>query len=380
MDRAGPVIAPDAVERIAVFRALVLGDLLCATPALRALRAAYPHAQITLVGLPWAEALVRRLPALDRLLPFPGFPGLREQAPDLTALPGFLAAAQAARFDLAVQLHGDGRITNPLVACFGARHHAGFHRADGPTADAPLSLPWPEHGHEVDRCLALTDHLGLPRQGRALDFPLEPADRARLKALWPALDERPYVVLHPGAQLRSRRWPVERFARVADALSDAGWRVVVTGTADERPLAQALLQACGCQPVDLVGATDLWTLGALLQGARLLLSNDTGVSHIAAALRTPSVVVALGGEVARWAPADRQRHRILWHDLPCRPCGHAHCPTAHECATAIDADAVIDAALALLQPQPHLGTPPCRPPLAACASSPGMCMATTSTT
>jgi ADP-heptose:LPS heptosyltransferase len=304
------------------------------------------------------------------------------------ALPRFLAAAQAQQFDLALQMHGSGTLTNPLVTTLGARRTGGFHQPGAYRPDPQLFIPWPEHGHEIERCLALTDALGVPRQGLQMEFPVRAADRRRLKALWPQHATGRYVVVHPGSQLPSRRWPVERFARVADALARAGHTVVVTGTAGEAGLAAALRRTCPAPVVDLVGRTDLWTLGALLEGARLLVSNDTGVSHIAAALGTPSVVVALGGDVRRWAPLDRERHRVLWRDLPCRPCGHAVCPTAHECS-AIGADEVLAAASALLLQQQHHDDPTPTPsspsptwptPPSACASSPGMSTATTSTT
>lgn len=366
MDAPQPRLPADAVRRIAVFRALVLGDLLCAVPAWRALRAAYPHAEITLIGLPWAEALVQRLPCIDRLLPFPGYPGLSEGPPQLDALPAFLAQVQGRRFDLALQMHGDGRITNPLVAAFAARHTAAFYRPGSYCADPDLSVTWPDTGHEIDRCLALVGALGVAPQGRTLEFPVASDDWQRLTRTWPEAGEAPYIVLHPGSQLRSRRWPIERFAAVARALQRSGWRVVVTGTANEAALADALRLACDAPIVDLVGRTDLWSLGALVQRAALIVCNDTGVSHIAAALRTPSVVVALGGDVPRWAPLDAQRHRMLWHDLPCRPCGHDICPTAHECATAIDAQRVIAVAQELLTL--HAETSPWPRPTADCAS------------
>lgn len=357
---------PSRLQRIAVFRALVLGDLLCATPALRALRRAHPEAQITLVGLPWAQALAARLP-VDRFLPFPGWPGLPESRPSLDALPGFLAQMQAQRFDLALQLHGSGRLTNPLVAAFGARRTAGFFQPGDWCPDEALCRPWPGAGHEIERCLALTDHLGCPRDGVHLDFPVRDEDHERLRSTWPAVDDdAPFVVLHPGSQLRSRRWPVERFARVAQALLQRGWRVAVSGSAGEAPLAAALNLACGGRLVDLSGRTDLWMLGALLQRTCLLVGNDTGLSHIAAALGTPSVIVSLGSDVARWAPLDRTRHRVLWHDVPCRPCGHAVCPGPHDCATGVATGAVIDAVLDSL-PTSH-DRPSWPRPRAACAS------------
>jgi ADP-heptose:LPS heptosyltransferase len=341
-----PVLPDGAVERIAVFRALMLGDMLCATPALRALRHGFPQAEITLIGLPWARALAQRLSCIDRFIDFPGHPALPEQRCDVRELPDFLAQVQTRRFDLAVQLHGSGAIVNPLVACFGARCTAGFHddRAWRPEADASLYEPWPEDGHEIVRLLRLTDRLGLPRRGTQLEFPLREEDRAALAALWPgARAGRPYVCVHAGAQLPSRRWPIERFAAVADALAASGRTVVLTGGVPETALVGALEAAMTRRAVNLVGRTTLWTLGALVEGAELVVCNDTGVSHIAAALGIPSVVVASGSDVARWAPLDRERHRVLWQPMPCRPCAHAVCPYDHGCARGIDVPRVLEA-------------------------------------
>jgi ADP-heptose:LPS heptosyltransferase len=336
-----------SIERIAVFRALMLGDLLCAVPALRALRAGFPRAQITLVGLPWARALVQRLPRyVDRFIEFPGWPGLPEVHCEARALPDFIAQVQAQRFDLALQMHGSGGIVNPLVATFGARHSAGFcgREAWRPEADAALYVRWPESGHEIERLLRLTDALGLPRQGRQLEFPLHDEDRRALRALWPGVDEaRPYVCVHAGAQLASRRWPLERFAAVADALSESGRCVVLTGGAPEAELVNALAACMGHAAVNLAGRTSLWTLGALIEGAERVVCNDTGISHITAALGRPSVVVSCGADVARWAPLDAERHRVLWQPMACRPCAHAECPFEHDCARAIEVPQVLRA-------------------------------------
>jgi ADP-heptose:LPS heptosyltransferase len=340
--KPGHVEAP--VERIAVFRALMLGDLLCAVPALRALRHGFPAARITLVGLPWARALAQRLDCLDDFIEFPGAPGLPEVACDVRRLPGFLADMQSRRFDLALQLHGSGAIANPLVASFGARRCAGFAdaRAWVPREDAALFTPWPETGHEIERLLALTDHLGLPRRGLALEFPVTDADRAELRAVWPAVSHERYVCLHAGSQLPSRRWDPRRFAEVGDAIARRGRTVVLTGAGSEAALVAQVRNAMREPAIDLCGRTSLWTLGALVEGAEAVVCNDTGLSHIAAALRRPSVVIACGSDTRRWAPLDRERHRVLAHDLPCRPCAHRVCPTGHECAAAIGVGPVIE--------------------------------------
>jgi ADP-heptose:LPS heptosyltransferase len=97
---------------------------------------------------------------------------------------------------------------------------------------------------------------------------------------------------------------------------------------------------------NLAGHTSLGALGALIDGAEAMVCNDTGVSHIAAALRCPSVVVSSGADVARWAPLDAALHRVQWQDMACRPCAHAACPIGHPCAKAVT-PAQVMAALAL---------------------------------
>ncbi len=342
-----PVLHDQTIGRIAVFRALVLGDLLCATPTLRALRAAWPAAEITLIGLPWEAALAARLPSIDRFEVFPGHPGLPERTPDADAMPGFIARMRAQRYDLLLQLHGSGSIVNSLLARFGARQVAGFVDAGEYSAEPALHTEWPRKGHEIERLLRLTDHLGLPRQGRQLDFPVTPFDRQRLAQAVPELGPNDaFVCVHAGAQLLSRRWPLERFAAVADELAASGLRIVLTGTEAERGLVAELGGLMRAESVELAGRTDLFTLGALIERARLLVSNDTGVLHVAAALGTASVSVSSGAEVPRWAPLNAVRHRVLWRDLPCRPCAYRECPHGHECAVGVSVDEVNEAVAA----------------------------------
>jgi ADP-heptose:LPS heptosyltransferase len=281
---------------------------------------------------------------VDRFIEFPGYPGLPESMADIAALPEFLQHMQHERFDLLLQMHGSGRITNPLMAACGARHTGGFFEPGNYAPELQLFVPWPSQGHEIERLLALTDRLGLPRQGTQLEFPLNDTDRIELASVWPgAYGGQPYVCVHAGAQLPSRRWPPERFAAVADTLAERGFTVVLTGTSGEAALVGQVEQAMTHMAVNLAGKTHLWTLGALIEHARLLVCNDTGVSHIAAALGTRSVVVSAGVDVSRWAPLDRAQHPVLWQLTPCRPCSFARCPYDHECAKAITPQMVVTA-------------------------------------
>ena len=334
--------------RIAVFRALQLGDMLCAVPALRALRVAAPRAHITLIGLPNAAQFVQRFRHyIDELLVFPGAIGFPEQPPQPHLWPAFIETAHARAFDLAIQLHGSGELSNPIVCNLGARRCAGFCTTQSGVDDvhAPWFLTWRPKQSEVLRNLSVLQFLGAPSTDPTLELPIERTelDAWRELARKEKLSRGRFVCIHPGARLPSRRWPVERFVAIAWRLAGAGLRVVVTGASEERAIADALLRGLqdrGCDAVDLVGRTSLGTLGAMLSECRLLICNDTGISHVAAAVGAASIVLACGSDVSRWAPLDASRHRVLAHDVPCRPCAHAECPIGHPCALGLTVEAV----------------------------------------
>jgi ADP-heptose:LPS heptosyltransferase len=334
--------------RIALVRALQLGDLLCVVPALRALHAEYPAARITLIGLPWARELVGRLRRyLYDFIEFPGFPGLPERACDPAALPAFFDSVKARRYDLAMQMHGSGEIMNRVVQGMGARHSAGFYRAGRPCPDPERFVEWRDGEHEVLRYLRLMEHLGIAPQGTGLEFPLNDEDWREWRAFGLARDR--YAVVHPGSQLASRRWPAERFAAVADALAADGLKIVLTGTESEAALIDKVRSAMRASALGLAGRTSLGGVGALVARARLVVANDTGISHMAAAAKTPSVIIASGSDPRRWAPLERQLHRVLHFEIDCRPCAHPTCPIGHPCALGVGAEQVIEEARGLIE-------------------------------
>jgi ADP-heptose:LPS heptosyltransferase len=304
-----------SLKRIAILRALGgLGDFLCIVPALRSLRAALPDAEIVLVGLPTAKEWVNRFSYyLDRLLEFPGYPGLPEQHPQLQNIPAFLAEAQAQRFDLALQMHGSGQITNPLMVLFGAKRNAGFFLPDCYCPDSASFLPYSIRESEVRRYLRLLNSLKIPTQSETLEFPVSAQDEQALRAVQETLQlhlDR-YVCIHSGASVANRRWPIERFAEVADAIAQRGFQVVLTGSVEELTLTQAMAKAMRTDPINLAGCTSLGAMAALLKGAQFLVCNDTGVSHLADALQIPSVVIFTNADMARWAPLNRELHPAI---------------------------------------------------------------------
>jgi ADP-heptose:LPS heptosyltransferase len=340
------------VERVLVFRALQLGDLLCAVPALRSLRRALPSAHIALLSLPWARDFVDRYPAyLDEFIEFPGFPGLPERQCEMAALPSFLQRMQEQKFDLTIQMHGSGGIVNALLAQFHAQADAGYCESVEDCPDSRRFLPYPHHLHEVHRHLKLVEFLGATPKSDDLEFPLRDRDYAELARIPEAARLRggQYVCLHAGARFFTRRYPVPRLAEVGNYFAMQGYAVVLTGSPSERELTQSVAAAMRFPSINLAGATTLGAAAALVAGARIVITNDTGMSHLAAAAGVPSVVIVLSSDAARWAPLDKRLHPTILADAPCRPCEHRVCPIGFPCADQIPSSAVIERAQQLLE-------------------------------
>ena len=303
---------------IAILRALQLGDLLCSVPAFRALRAAFPKASITLIGLPWAKAFVQRFTHyVDEFIEFPGYPGLPEQDTDFARLATFLEYMRARRFDWLIQMQGDGSYVNDLVRLCGARERMGFALPSADGSDLPGFLPYPSDCPEIHRHLRLMEFIGVPSVGDHLEFPLGAQDHAEFKALPEAASLQPgsFVCLHPGGRGLARRWSTQGFAEVAKGLAHRGLQLALTGVAEERSLVEHVARSLPVACVNLAGKTTLGSLGVLLSRSRMLVANDTGVSHVAAALRVPSVILSVGSDPLRWNPLDSSRHRVLVGEL-----------------------------------------------------------------
>jgi ADP-heptose:LPS heptosyltransferase len=310
-----PLLLQGGIRKIAVFRALQLGDMLCAVPALRALRAAVPHAHISLIGLPWAAQFAQRFPCyIDDFRVFPGHPAFPEQVVQPHALPDFYRTMRLAGYDLALQLHGSGEISNGIVQDFGARQTAGYATARSARCDERRYFPYPDSGPEPLRLLGLMRSLGAPQVGTQLEFPLYQADWNELtdSGLAAGLTPGNYFCIHPGARFRDKCWPPQRFAEIADALTQqSGLKAVLTGSAKETDLTQAVAANMRTPAIDTASPLSIGAMAALMSGARLLVCNDTGVSHIAAGLRLKSVVIFNKADMTRWAPLDHRLHRCI---------------------------------------------------------------------
>ncbi len=318
------------IHKIAVLRANALGDFIFSLPALAALRAAYPYAEIVLLGLPWhAEFLARRPGPVDRVIVVPPSQGVREPGgtpgtyADGQELERFFAAMQRERFDLAIQLHGGGRYSNPFTLKLGARISLGLRTPDAQPLDH--WVPYIYFQPEILRCLevvSLTGAQPVDLQPHLTVLPTDLEESCRAVPLQPASDVAPLVVLHPGAGDGRRRWPPEKFAAVGDALAGAGARVVISGTQPERDLVRDVRMAMQRTAEDVCGALSLGGLAGLLDRCLLLVANDSGPLHLAEAVGAATVGIYWCGNLINAEPITRSRHRphVSWR-LNCPICG-----------------------------------------------------------
>ena len=303
------------VKRIGIFRALYLGDMLCIIPVTRALRKAWPASEIYLIGLPWQEDFVNRFSQhFDRFIEFPGWPGLPEQSPDGGRILEFLHQVRSHEFDLVLQMQGNGDITNSMCMLWNATKVCGLRKEGGYAPDPSLFPVSEDNEHETLRFMKLLDCLGIPRQGIHLEFPIAPAESiaANLILKKETLEDGRYVCIHPGARDPRRRWPVQNFAYIAQQLISTGKKVVLTGSKEEEHLLRDLQHKIDKPVVNIVerhGHLSAGELAALLKNALLMVSNDTGVSHIASALGVRSVILfSPHSAFSRWRPLNANRH------------------------------------------------------------------------
>ncbi|GAA1845775.1 glycosyltransferase family 9 protein [Microlunatus capsulatus] len=328
---AGPGRAPvvgalaprfDDVTRIAVLRGGGLGDLVFALPAAEALAAAYPGATLTLLGAPGHAALLAGRPSpFADVVVLPVRPGVRDGVEDPAATAAFLDDQRARGYDLAVQVHGGGANSNPFLLALGARHTVGLRAEDAPALER--TVPYLYYQHEVLRALEVAALAGAPAVDLEPRLRLTPAEEEARRS-GPA--GPPLVVLHPGATDPRRRWPPASFAAVAAALAAEGADVVVVGDASEVGLAEQLLAAVPPEHAPRVRSTagrgTLPELVDLLLRADLVVADDSGPRHVAAALGTPTVGVYWFGNALNAGALSRGRHRLqLAWTTQCPVCG-----------------------------------------------------------
>jgi len=350
----------DGIGGILVAVTTALGDSVCFTPALTALRDRLPRTRI--VGLfhgNFAE-LYRADARLDAVIPYWGkYRRWRET----------LRALRAARCELALVPYIADPDVIPLLYLGGSRI---IFRTPGRdtiyrfmVANPELLSRAPNPEHALSRCASMLRHLGCEVRDLIPSLHVE-ADRRDRLAAW--LRERGVpedarlVGMHPGASIRQKRWPAGNFAETARSLlrEDGSRRLLLTGSRGERALCESIRAACGApaRAVNAAGDLPISDLPALMERVGWLLANDTGVAHIAYAMGTPSLTLFWRSAPQLSGPLLRpDRHRVLYMGEQCRDCDRGRC-VYPACANAITVSAVlrvaregIEAALAEREPR-----------------------------
>ncbi|HEU4908742.1 MAG TPA: glycosyltransferase family 9 protein [Propionibacteriaceae bacterium] len=313
------------VSEVLILRAIGLGDFLTAVPAYRGLRHKFPHSTITLAAPAVLEPLARLTGAIDHLLPVNGLG-------ELTAL---WPSARMPAPDLAVNLHGAGPESIRDLLATGAQHMITHRHPQFPLITGP---GWCEDMHEVERWTRLLALEGIAADPTALGLAKPTQD--------PIIPDA--VIVHPGASAQARRWPLNRFAEVARNLALDGHQVAITGSAAERPRCLEVAQLAGLdQSCVLAGALDLGELAALVAAARLVLSGDTGIAHLASAYATPSVILFGPTSPSRWGPPAEGPFTVIWRGYT----GDPHSQWVHPALLEIGSNEVLKAAEARLEAQ-----------------------------
>jgi lipopolysaccharide heptosyltransferase II len=364
-------------RRILAVKLADLGDLLTITPALQALRAAYPSARIDLLVPPQSASLLQGAPYIDRILQFDKFPFDKKRGlldlQRLAQTTRFLISLRMSRYDVLVLFHhfatrwGTFKFAAVALAA-GATVRAGVDNGRG----GFLNLRFPDRGfgamHEVEYWLGLAGMLGAETEGGwRPHIPISKKDRTAVDNLLEGTGinrATPLVAMHPGAgwYSRARIWPVEGFAVVAKGLARShNAAILVLGGPDEAETAEKLqkLVGDGALLVNVVGRTNILETAALIERCDMFVGNDSGPMHIAAAMGTPAVAVFGPSNTRAWGPytlpGERSPHRVVARDLPCMPCFYRGqslglregCGT-RECLTLLQPRPVLDACREIL--------------------------------
>jgi lipopolysaccharide heptosyltransferase II len=348
----------DQAKNILCVRLDYLGDVLMCTPAIRAIRESKPGRTITLLTSGSGVAVVPHIPEIDAAIDYaaPWMKSSSPHDPDMDL--ELVQTLKARRFDAAVIFTTYSQSTLPAALfCYLAGIPLRLaHCRENPYQMLSDWIPEPEPQdrlrHEVRRQLDLVASIGCRTSNEKLSFAVSESDRKWVSSKLAELDidpRKPWVLMHPGATAASRRYPANHWATVTRELTGTlDYPVLFTGSAGEAALIDDIRRASGGTAVSLAGQLDLGKLGALISLAPVLVSNNTGPAHIAAAVGTPTVVLyaLTNPQHAPW----QVPRRVLYHDVSCGFCYKSACPQGHhDCMSKVEPAQVVGAIESLLR-------------------------------
>lgn len=341
----------DKYRRILVARTDRIGDCLLTTPAFKALRLHYPMSFIAAMVSPAAKDIVDGNPYVDRVIVFDKD---RAQSGFLSTL-AFSRKLKEMDFDVALILHPTLRVH---LVCFlaGIRERIGYDwKAPYFLTEIVPHRKQKGEKHESEYNFEILERIGIGEVPRELYMPIRQTSEYYVQGLFErcgiTLEDR-VVAVNPAASCISKRWPLDRFAEVIDALAlEEGVKVIVVAASEHQALSSRLLSLTKTKPCNLTGKCDISQLASLLKRCRLLISNDSGPVHIAVAVGTPVIDIfgrnQPGLGPLRWGPLG-MFDVVLHKKMECTPCLAHDCTQGFKCLSAISVQEVLQHARRLL--------------------------------
>jgi heptosyltransferase-2 len=339
------------LNKILIVRTDRVGDVLLSTPAIKAVRDAYPKSHIAFMVSPYARDVVEGNPYLDEVIVYDKLGSDR----GIFGMLRFASKLIKKRFDLAIVLHPTQR-AHMAVWLAGIPSRVGYDTKFGWMLTK--RLPHTKHyglKHEIDNVLDLLKYVGIEAKDRSLCMPVQARCERKVKELFASAgiaDKDTVITINPGASCPSKRWPADRFASVAAALA-AKWNAKIVLISDDKDKVFADKAAAGLKSpcLNLAGMTTVCDLAAVLNRSKLFISNDSGPVHIACAVGTPVISIFgrsdRGLSPRRWGPSG-QRDMVLHKDTGCGVCLAHNCRVGFKCLDAVSVDEVVASADRLL--------------------------------
>lgn len=314
------------IRKIAVLRANALGDYIFCLPALQALRETFPYAEIVYLGRAWHKEYLQDRPGpVDRVIVVPLYPGISEReeyVPDDEVLSEFFGKMQEEEFDIAFQLHGGGRNSNPFLLRLDAKLTVGLKTPDAAALD--INVPYVYYFNETLRYLEVVGRVRAKTKNIEPHIAVTDKDFSEAKSILTNPDNKPIAIIHPGASDVRRRWPGENFAVIGDHLTELGYHVCITGLAWERVIVDAVINNMIYKAAvqDLSDKLSLGGTTGLISLADIVISNDTGPLHLARALQRPTIGIYWFANIINALPMTTTHHRnLLSFATNCPLCG-----------------------------------------------------------
>ena len=338
-------------KRILIVRLDRIGDVLLSTPAIKAVREAFPDSHIAVMVRPYAKDIIEGNPYINEVIVYDKEGPERSLAGNFR----FIMKLRKMKFDLALALHPTNR-THLIIALAGISRRVGYDKKLGwlLTKKIPHTKQFGLK-HEIDYALDIVRQVGVQTCDRALFIALDDESEKRISNIFKSVginDGDLVVTLNPSASCLSKRWPAERFAGVADILSKRyKAKVVIISAIKDQAVSGMVISFLKEPCLDLTGKTSVKDLASVLKRSSLLISNDSGPVHIACAVKTPVIAIFgrsdRGLSPLRWGPTGN-RDIVLHKDVGCDVCLAHKCKIGFKCLDAISVEEAASAAARIL--------------------------------